>query len=92
MNDDIKLLGMLLGYARRRMVAGTGQVAARLGHDADAARAAVARLEARGLVYVHGAAVRLTLPGFAHAVAGERAAGTVARIGRPAHAIRSRAA
>ena len=46
MNDDIKLLGMLLGYARRRMVAVLGQVEARLGRDAKAVGAAVGRLNA----------------------------------------------
>lgn len=92
MNDDIKLLGMLLGYARRRMVAVLGQVEARLGRDAKAVGAAVGRLERMGLVYLDGATVRLTLQGFAHAVAGQGATAPVARIGRSTHIVRSRAA
>ena len=45
-----------------------------------------------GLVYLDGATVRLTLQGFAHAVAGQGATAPVARIGRSTHIVRSRAA
>ncbi len=92
MNDDIKLLGMLLSYARRRMVTALSQVEARFDHDAKAARFAVIRLERRGSVYVEGGTLRLTLRGFAHAVASSSATVSVARIRRPAQTVRSRAA
>jgi hypothetical protein len=51
------------------MVVSIGLLQAHFVGDASAARAAVARLCRRGLVYVEGPAVRLTLPGFAQAVA-----------------------
>jgi hypothetical protein len=92
MNDDIKLLSMLLRYAQRRMVAVEAQVQAHLGGDLTVARAALARLERQGLVYVEGAAVRLTLPGFAHAVSAAQVPASVHRLGRRAQPVRSRAA
>jgi hypothetical protein len=69
MNDDIKLLAMLLRYSQRHMVAVMGQVQSCLDGDAGIAQAVVARLESQGLVYAEGVTVRLTFAGFAHAVA-----------------------
>ena len=69
MNDDIKVLAMLLRYAQRRMVAVMGMVQSCLDGEAATAHAVVARLAAKGLVYSEGVSVRLTFPGFAHAVA-----------------------
>ncbi len=74
MNDDLRLLSMLLSYSQRRMVVSLGLLQAHFVGDARAARDVVARLSKRGLVYVEGPAVRLTLPGFAYAVAHASAA------------------
>jgi hypothetical protein len=91
MNDDIKVLAMLLRYAQRRMVAVMGQVLSCLGDDAMVAHAIVGRLEAQGLVYSEGVTVRLTFPGFAHAVAAAATLknATVHSLGRRSAARRS---
>jgi hypothetical protein len=91
MNDDIKVLAMLFRYAQRRMVAVMGQVQSCLGDDALIANAIVARLEGQGLVYSEGVTVRLTLAGFAHAVAAAATmkTATVHSLGRRAMARRS---
>jgi len=99
MNHDMKLLAMLLGYSQRRMVAVVGQVESCLGCDTEGARAALARLERHGLLYVEGVTVRLTLPGFAYASAmGTRATtgttkgASVHRLGRRPFSARPHAA
>jgi hypothetical protein len=92
MNDDIKILSMLLQYSQRRMVAVFGQLQAQLRGDAEAVQAAVSWLERQGLVYVEAPTVRLTLPGFAHAVSAASKPASVHRLGRRVHALRSRAA
>jgi hypothetical protein len=68
MNDDIKLLLLLLRYSQRRMVVSLGLVQAHLVGDALATRTAIQRLEARGLIYLDGVTVRLSMLGFAMAV------------------------
>lgn len=65
MNDDLRLLSMLLRYSQRRMVVSLGLLQAHFVGDAVAARAVISRLSRLGLLYVEGPAVRLTLAGFA---------------------------
>jgi len=69
MNTDIDLLALLLRYSRRRMVVSIGLVQAHLVGDPDATREAIDRLERDALLYVDGVTVRLTMAGFAAAVA-----------------------
>jgi hypothetical protein len=92
MNDDLKLLAMLLDHAHRRAPAVIGQVEEHFGGDALGARAALAQLERAGLVYLEGSTVRLTFPGFARAVAATPLARSVAGSGDRGRALRSRAA
>jgi predicted transcriptional regulator len=94
MNDDIKVLAMLLRYSQRRMVSVIGQVESCLDGDAGTAQAVVTRLGEQGLVYVEGVSVRLTFPGFACAVAATATLknATVHRLGRRRASSRSHAA
>ena len=94
MNDDIKLLAMLLRYSQRHMVAVLGQAQSTLGGPSEAAAAAVARLERHGLVYTDGVTLRLTLPGFARALAASAVMkpASVHRLGRRTASGPSRAA
>ena len=92
MNNDSSLLALLFRYSQRRLVPGLSQVRAYFDNDDAAALATVSRLERRGLVYVQGLTVRLTLPGFAHAVAAASKPASVHRLGSVAHPLRSRAA
>jgi putative Ca2+/H+ antiporter (TMEM165/GDT1 family) len=92
MNDDIQLLSMLLRYSQRRMVVSLGLVQAHFVADAVASRAVIARLQRQRLVYVEGATVRLTLPGFAQAIACSSHPASVQRLGKPPQPSRSRAA
>ena len=96
-DDDIKLLSMLLRYSQRRMVVFLGLVQAHFIGDADVARAAVERLAHQGLVYMQGVTVRLSLPGFAHAVRLSASEGASRRasvhpLGKRAQTVGSRAA
>jgi hypothetical protein len=92
MNDDIKLLSMLLRYSERRMVVSLGLLQAHWVGDATAARAVVARLARRGLLYIEGPTVRLTLPGFALAVSEAAHPVEVRRLHERRQSLRSRAA
>jgi hypothetical protein len=92
MNDDIKLLSMLYRYSQRRMVVSLGLVQAHFIGDAALTRTVVDRLEQRGLVYVDGVTVRLTLPGFARAVSASAPVASVHRLRKRPAAPRSRAA
>ncbi len=93
MNDGMKLLSMLLGYAQRHMVVSLGLIQAHFVGDAAAARGVIAQLSRQGLVYVEGPSVRLTLLGFARAVAASRETqGTVHDLGHRSRSPRSRAA
>ncbi len=91
MNDDIRLLSMLLRYSQRRMVVSLGLLQAHFVGDATSARQVVARLSRLGLVYVEGPAVRLTLPGFACAVAGASVPASATPLPLPAAPRASRA-
>ena len=68
MNHDTQILSMLLRLAQRRMVAVLEQVYAHVGNP-EVVNETLAQMERAGLVFQDGPAVRLTLPGFAHAVA-----------------------
>ena len=68
MNHDTQILSMLLRFAQRRMIAVLEQVYAHVG-DAQAVASTLASLERAGLLFQEGPAVRLTMPGFAHALA-----------------------
>ncbi len=92
MNDDIKLLSMLLRYSQRRMVVSIGLIQAHFVGDPVVARLVIDRLERQGLVYVDGVTVRLTLPGFARAVALAARPASIHRLGKRLHAPGSRAA
>jgi hypothetical protein len=92
MNDDMKLLSMLLLYSQRRMVVSLGLLQAHSFGDAKVARAVVARLSRRGLVYVEGPTVRLTLLGFASAVAHASISSSVQASGKQSGSQGSRAA
>jgi Mn-dependent DtxR family transcriptional regulator len=70
MSIDILILRAMLRLARRRKAADEGEVAVRVGGAPGSVRAALRRLDARGLVERrHGQAPRLTMAGFAVAVA-----------------------
>jgi hypothetical protein len=77
MNDDIRILSMLLRFSQRRMVAVVEQVYAHVG-SGNAVRLALARLERQGLIYSEGPSLRLTMAGLATAVAVN--AGTAATV------------
>jgi Mn-dependent DtxR family transcriptional regulator len=67
---DVMVLRAMLRLARRRQQADDGEIAVRVSRPPSAVRAAVRRLEPRGLVDRRGAsAPRLTMAGFALAVA-----------------------
>jgi Mn-dependent DtxR family transcriptional regulator len=67
---DTRVLKAMLRLARRRQSADDGEIAVRVGRSAPAVRSAIRHLEGAGLVerLEHGAS-RLTMPGFALAVA-----------------------
>lgn len=70
MSIDIMILRAMLRLARRRKAADEGEVAVRVGGSAGQVRAALRRLDARGLVERRlTSPPRLTMAGFAVAVA-----------------------
>jgi Mn-dependent DtxR family transcriptional regulator len=70
MSIDIMILRAMLRLARRRKAADEGEVAVRVGGAPGSVRAALRRLDARGLVERRpGEPPRLTMAGFAVAVA-----------------------
>jgi hypothetical protein len=69
MNFDGKVLRALLRLARRRQAASWEAVAIRAGATARDVRVAARRLRAAGLVEIRPDALRLTMAGFAVAVA-----------------------
>jgi DNA-binding IclR family transcriptional regulator len=69
MNPEIAVLRALLRLARRRTPASVEQILFRVGVDAQATRRALASLVKAGLVHKTPDGPRLTLPGFAVAVA-----------------------
>jgi hypothetical protein len=89
MNDDIRILSMLLRFSQRRMIAVPEQVYAHVGNSEQVV-SALTRLQREGLIYVEGPSIRLSLSGFARAVAWAPTA-SVHRLGR-ARSDRSRAA
>ena len=92
MNHDVTLLSMLLRYSQRRMVVSLGLIQAHLVGDAQLAQEVVDRLTQKGLVYRDGVTVRLTLPGFAHAVGLAARRASVHPIGKRPPSARSRTA
>ena len=67
---DVMVLRAMLRLARRRQEAKDGDIAVRVGRPASVVRAAVRRLDRRGLVECRGAsAPRLTMAGFVLTVA-----------------------
>jgi Mn-dependent DtxR family transcriptional regulator len=67
---DVIVLRAMLRLARKRQEADDGEIAVRVGRPPSIVRAAVRRLDRRGLVERRGAsAPRLTMAGFALAVA-----------------------
>jgi predicted transcriptional regulator len=69
MNDDTMVLGAMLRLARRRVEANMNELFERVQLDPSRIRASLGRLDAAGLVERRTAAARLTLTGFATAVA-----------------------
>jgi hypothetical protein len=72
MNDDIRILTMLLRFSQRHMVAVPEQVYAHVGNT-ESVLASMSRLEQQGLIYLEGPSVRLTMAGLASAVAANAA-------------------
>ena len=66
---DVMVLRAMLRLARRRQQADDAEIALRVAHPQHAVRSAVRRLTAQGLVERRAEAPRLTMQGFALAVA-----------------------
>jgi predicted transcriptional regulator len=69
MNDDTLVLGAMLRLARRRTEANVNELYERVGMEEGRIRASLARLDAAGLVERRTTDARLTMSGFAAAVA-----------------------
>jgi hypothetical protein len=69
MNDDNVVLGAMLRLARRRIEASTDELLERVGLDRSRIRASLARLDTAGLTERRVSGARLTMTGFAVALA-----------------------
>lgn len=87
MQPEIAVLRALLRLARRRTPATLEQILLRVGVDAPAARRALASLARAGLVHRTPEGPRLTLPGFAVAVATAASVPGTAKRAAPARVI-----
>ncbi len=82
MNDDNMVLGAMLRLARHRVEANTDELFERVHLDGARIRASLARLDAASLVERRGSGARLTMTGFAVALALRPRRVQGARIGR----------
>lgn len=84
MNDDHVVLGAMLRLARNQIEANADELFERVNLDPSLIRAALARLDAAGLVERRHTGPRLTMAGLAVAVASRPARSQRARTGRHA--------
>lgn len=69
MNDDQRVLGVMLRLARRRIEANAEELLVRVGFDPPRLRISLGRLDAAGLVERRVSGAKLTMAGFAVALA-----------------------